>query len=265
MIFMLIDTPNHIIKRPTTSKPTIDENVKVVTILFSDTISFLKHNNFRYTFVISLLTKIHHKLMYSHWKNFENLPLECIVNMCLLFKGVRNIIQIDISYYDKQETLECINKFLEYYDQHIIKYRDVQENIIVYLKTNQAKLEKKLTTIGSGFIVNAFRNTKFADVLDPIFYQSKGKFPDIFNKHRIVQVSINVLNENSCGAILIQMCDVNINKHVKKLYKHFHYLSKCIEDIDSNLQTTLTFHTKPGLWKNSAELIARRYHQIDHV
>ena len=113
--------------------------------------------------------------------------------------------------------------------------------------------------------MNAFRTTKFADILDPIFYKSKGNFPEILQKKRIVQVSINVVHEKLCGAILIQMCDIKIDKHLKKLYSHFHFLSKCIEEIDPNLQTTLTFHTKPGLWKESTELVVKEYHKLNHI
>tara|TARA_Y100000741_G_scaffold133490_1_gene100518 strand:+ start:7415 stop:7972 length:558 start_codon:yes stop_codon:yes gene_type:complete len=185
--------------------------------------------------------------------------------MCLLFKEVRAIFQIDITYYNNEETKKCIDRFLCFCDKQIIKYRDTQENIVVYLKKNQEKVERKLVRIGNGFIVNALCKASFADILDPIFYQSKGKLPDIFYKKRVVQVSINIVNEKSCGAILIQMCEVKIGRYIKALYKHFHYLSKCIEEIDPDLQTTLTFHTKPGLWKESPELVSRQYYKLNHI
>ena len=205
------------------------------------------------------------RTVYSAWKDYDELPIECLINMCLLLNGKRNIIQFDITFYDDQTTKDCIDDFLEFCDEQIIKYRDIQDNIVIYLKKNREKIEKQLLGIGNGYIMNAFRTTKFADVLDPIFYKSKGNFPEIFKKKRIVQVSINVIHEKSCGAILIQMCDINIGKHLKKLYSHFHFLSKCIEEIDPHLQTTLTFHTKPGLWKESAELVVKEYHKLNHI
>ena len=39
--------------------------------------------------------------------------------------------------------------------------------------SNKEKIEKQLIGIGNGYIMNAFRTTKFADILDPIFAVSK--------------------------------------------------------------------------------------------
>ena len=203
---------------------------------------------------------------YKKWKHKKDLPIECLINMMLLLRDVRSVIQFDISYYTdenvKQNVIQFVNSCFTTYN--IVVHEDSLENIIIYLEKNKVKIEKKLCKIGKGVLENAFRTSKFADVLDKNFYETKGRFPFIFKKKRISQVSFQVFDQNKSGVLLTKMCSMQIGNSLPALYKYFVYLSKEIESIDSTLQTSFTIHTKPGLWKKSAELIIDSY-RVLHV
>lgn len=195
---------------------------------------------------------------YNKWKDEPYLPIECLINMVLLYKKKRTIIQFDISYYDNPKVKSRIKHFTASC-RGIVKRRDASNNIVVYLKEKQESIERKLFEIGKGVIEDAFRTAAFADMLDPIFYECKGPFPAVLNKPRAVQVLINVIkDEREVGAVLIVMCDLNVRSYTERLFAHFLKLSKEIEKIDSTLQTSLMYYTKPGPWKESPEYVASR-------
>lgn len=200
--------------------------------------------------------------LYQQWKDVGNLPIECLVNMMLLYRGQRNVVQFDITYYTSPKVRSTIEMFLGEC-KNVIRRRDTNGNVIVYLTSTQRKVEAHLKRIGKGVIENAFRTAEFADMLDPQFYASKGRLNTLFQKPRVVQVLINVIkDEQNAGPILIQMCNVRLAKHTASLYNRFRSLSRQIESIDPSLQTSLTFHTKPGSWKQSPELVVSRYKQL---
>ena len=200
--------------------------------------------------------------LYNKWKSDENLPLECLINIMFLYKGHRDIVQFDITYYESKKVRDKILEFVGSLN-NIIRRKDSSGNIVVYLKNKQEQVENKLLKIGKGSIDGAFRTSEFADMLDPVFYTLKGQWPSIFNKNRIVQVSINIIHPSGrTGAILIQMSNVRIGRKIPAVYNYFIKVSKLIEDIDSSLQTSFIFHTKPGLWKKSPELVVGKYKQL---
>ena len=205
--------------------------------------------------------------LYNKWKNNENLPLECLINIMFLYNEHREIVQFDITYYESKKVRDTILEFVDSLTKNrinpIIKRKDSNGNIVVYLKEKQEQVEKKLLKIGKGSIDGAFRTSEFADMLDPVFYSLKGKFPSIFNKNRIVQVSINIIDlSGRTGAILIQMSNVRIAQKIPLVYNYFIKVSKHIEEIDSSLQTSFMFHTKPGLWRKSPELVVSKYKEL---
>lgn len=191
--------------------------------------------------------------LYNSWKDVEYLPIECVVNMVLLHMEAREIIQFDVSYYEDEETKEAIQYFLRSL-RGTRTYTDGYGNIVVFLEKNREKVEEKLKRIGSGDVDKAFRTADFADMLDPEFYKSRADLTRIFKKGRAVQTSINVIRDEArSGALLVQMCDVDIQCHIQALYERFVQLSSHVQTVDPSLQTTLTFHTKPGRWKESPE------------
>ena len=121
-------------------------------------------------------------------------------------------------------------------------------------------IEEELKKIGNGDVNCAFRTAGFADMLDAEFYACKADLSSIFEKDRAVQVSINIIkDEQKSGPILVQMTDTNLKDHLVRLHEIFMEFSKQVEEIDNTLQTSLTFHTKPGLWKNTPELYVSCY------
>ena len=199
---------------------------------------------------------------YRKWKNEEFLPIECLINMVLLYRKKRNIVQFDISYYDDPNIKSTVRRFAASC-RRIVRRSDTSNNIVVYLKEKQHAIETRLRKIGGGNIDAAFRTAEFADMLDPIFYACKGEFPSVLYKPRIMQVLINVIqDERKMGAILVVMCDMNIKSHTERLYSHFARLSRQIEAIDKQLQTNLMFSTKPGTWKDSPEYVVSRMRRL---
>ena len=81
-------------------------------------------------------------VLYNTWSTCENLPIECLVNMVLLYNEQRNIIQIDTTYYNKEQN-ECVQLFLSKCTGIVVK-KDSHENNIVYLDT--ALLEAEFGT-----------------------------------------------------------------------------------------------------------------------
>ena len=120
---------------------------------------------------------------YNKWKNDEWLPIECLINTMLLYKGYRNIVQFDITYYDTYDARERIQEFADSC-VNVIQQQDSRGNIVMYLKTKQDQIERKLLKIGNGNINDAFRTSGFADMLDSNFYTLKGQFPSIFKKKK---------------------------------------------------------------------------------
>ena len=199
---------------------------------------------------------------YNDWKDDKWLPIECLINTMLLCKGYRDIVQFDITYYDTLNARERIQEFANSC-KNVIQQQDSRGNIVMYLREKQKQIERKLLKIGNDDIHNAFRTSEFADMLDSNFYTLKGPFPSIFKKNRIVQVSINVIHPSGrTGSLLIQMSNKQISPKIPKVYKHFMKLSKQIEEIDSSLQTSFTFHTKPGLWRESPEMVVAKYKKL---
>lgn len=197
-------------------------------------------------------------VLYNTWSTCVNLPIECLVNTVLLYNEQRNIIKMDTTYYNKEQK-ECVQFFLSKCTGIIIK-KDFHENNIVYLEKNKMEIEIELKKLGCGEVECAFRTPGFADMLDAHFYSCKADLSSIFDKNREVHVSINVIqSEEKSGPILFQMTDTCLENHLVELYERFNIISKKVEEIDNNLQTSLTFHTKPGPWKNTPELFVSRY------
>ena len=122
-------------------------------------------------------------ILYNKWKNDDTLPLECLINTIFIYKEYRDIVQFDTTYYESRKVRNKIAEFVDSLN-NIIKREDSSGNIIVYLQKKQEEIENKLRRIGKGSIDGAFRTSKFADMLEPVFYTLKGRWPSIFQKKR---------------------------------------------------------------------------------
>ena len=192
--------------------------------------------------------------MFERWKDNETVPIECLFNMMLLFLSQRQIVQLDISYYDDGQA-EAVRKFVATYANLIRTHEDKSRNIIIYLRSRAEETEKELINIGGGELGRAFHTAGFATLLDPRFYQCKGDLKTLFVTENLVRVSIEVvLNSRRMGAILVQMCTPTQLKSVSnEIYSRFEEVSRALGVINPKLQTFMNFYTKPGDWKNPSQ------------
>lgn len=195
---------------------------------------------------------------YKKWH--QRLPIECAVNLALLHKEYRRIIQIDMSYYNsselRAEIRSCVGEMTG-----VESRIDSCGNLVLYLSKHKVEIEKCLCEIGDGKVDDAFRTAAFADLLDQQFYENKGDLTRIFTTTRVIKVSINVIKDaTDSGALMVQMCDTDLQTH--NLYARFLQVSNEVEKLDPSLQTTLTFHTKPGLWKDTPDYWVDRHRKL---
>ncbi len=206
------------------------------------------------------------RAFYDACKDNTILPIECVVNMALLFEGVRRVVQFDTTFYTDPSIRKSVIVFADSCEATgvVVTRRDACGNVVVYLATARVEVEHELMLLSGGEanVECAFRTLGFADILDPVFYACKGDFPGVLEQEGAVQVSINVIrNEGSSGALLVQMCDAT-GVHAHTLYAHFLRVSRAVKDLDPALQTTLTFHTKSGTWRASPEYVVDTYRAL---
>ena len=199
------------------------------------------------------------QIFYNRWKH--DLPIEYVVNICLLLSKRRNVIQLDV---DKHLSILSLSAVLTELSENVIRHYDSYGNIILYLVSNKTWIEKKLVEIGNGEISKAFRTGRFADLLDRDFYHCRAPFPAILGRSA-TKVMIHVIqSETRSGSILTQMT-VRRPRQLWKLYKRFLEITSYIESIDPALQTSLTFYTKPGTWCKGPEYNIGTYRTLPKV
>ena len=204
--------------------------------------------------------------MYEKYK-LSIIPLECLINLCLLLKKFRTLIQYDRFLYTK-EIWSLINKMIHAKElSSIVSIRaDEKGNVIVYIKN------KKIDEI----ISRESYSEAFGKFLDP-FYRCR--FEGIYTSENLSRIAINVLGpvsgknkmgegkidkkENYIGPILVQMCTpTDLSRKINIIVSRYKEYQKVIKDIDTNLQVQLEVYTKPGLWKDSPSFITTNLKQI---
>ena len=195
--------------------------------------------------------------IYNKYKTNDSIPIECLINICLLLNGIRKIIQFD-KYLYNNTIWNNIKLFLN--DPIINKYLVITtdklengKNIVIYVKNN------KLTTE----IQNKGLSNIFGNMLDTDFYKHC-EFDRDKKKTYISRVSINVIgpvnpgingqilrHKNYFGQILLMECKSSeLEKNIKHIYNRFEDYKKYIWNIDKNLQLTLEIYSKNGIWEN---------------
>ena len=205
------------------------------------------------------------KTIYDKYKFNNNIPIECLVSICLLLKGHRNIIQYDRYLY----TLQQWNNITKLLNDNIftingnkmIKLTKKKNDIVVYL-------DKKITSQIEEFGIDSVIDSN----LDIKFYSNC-----VYNtnklKSNISRVSINVIGpvengdvvnnktrladlklqkkQNYFGQLLLMECNENeINNNIKKIVERFNDFKLYIWEIDPNLQLSLEIYAKNGIWEN---------------
>ena len=155
-------------------------------------------------------------------------------------------------------------------DKLIIDYicciNDLKGNIIMYIKNE--KIKNLIETEG-------LYSNKFGKLLDTKFY--KCNFKNVYTKKNLVKVSINVIGPvsgnlkngfiqkktNNIGSILIQMCsEKDIIKYITKIYQRFYEYQKMIWCIDKNLQLSLDYTVKNGLFRNQPSFFTKKLKRV---
>lgn len=186
--------------------------------------------------------------MYAAWKG-SAVPVECLVNIELLRKHHRRVVQIDMTYYSCM-TQNVVRSFLDQLND-VVVYKDVYGNFILHLASTPLTCDVLQQNI--------------LQHLDPIFYKCAAAFPEVFEHENIARVSLNVVqDEYRCGALLVMMCRLDEVKW-DELHAHFRTVAGWVADVDSTLQLTLTTHYTPGLWKNCNEFVPERHRRLPRV
>lgn len=199
---------------------------------------------------------------YDSWKRNKHLPLECLVNAALLYAKQRAVVQFDITYYDKASTRRTVAEFASQLPDVVLR-RDSSKNIVVYLTSMAPRIEAKLKQ-HDGTVEGGFQSTSFALMLDKQFYVCTDTVKAVLKRPGPVRASIDVIADcEKIGAILVQMCSrKGVEPYVAQLYARFLSISRVLERIDPELQTKLTFYTKPGMWKESPEYVPCKLHEL---
>lgn len=199
---------------------------------------------------------------YASWKKEPHLPIECLVNTALLYAKERSIVQFDMTYYDDPVVRATVTDFASQL-RDVVMRRDAAGNIVVYLTSMAPHIEERLRQC-DGTVEGGFRSTAFAHLLDGQFYVCTDDVHQVLKHPGPVRAGIHIIaNSKKMGAILVQMCSRDgLTPHVSQLYSRYLSISRTLETLDPELQTELTFYTKPGMWKESPEYVSRELHQL---
>jgi hypothetical protein len=191
------------------------------------------------------------------------LPIECVVNVMLLYAEVRLVVQLDVTFYTDARTIDAIHSFVRRCPDVCTRY-DAMGNVVLYLEAQRVRVERRLKRIGRGDPDAAFRTTKFGAMLDSVFYACETAFPAVLLRPRVVQVSVSVVqSECKAGPLLVKLCSRrSASRDAQALHRHFLRISRAVEALDASLQTVLSFHTKPGYWKATPEYVPASYRTL---
>lgn len=197
--------------------------------------------------------------LYEKWKAHPHLPIECLVNVMLLYREARPIVQLDNTYYPSKAVRDAVEAFVREC-KGVVARKDASGNDVLYLSRCAARIEDVLRSVSSdGTVEGAFQTTAFSRLLDPQFYVSKHTVRRVLKHPNVVRVAINVIqSETKSGALLVQM-SFPTSVCAAKVYARYRSISRVLESIDPALQTSLVFYSKPGMWKDSDEYVVKRY------
>ena len=203
--------------------------------------------------------------VYEKHKLNNNIPIECLISICLLLNGDRRIIQYDRYLYTLKQwngIKQLLNdKLFTINGSKIIKLTTQKNDIIVYLDNN---LTSQIKELGINNVIESNLDTKFYNNCE----YNTNKL-----KNNISRVSINIMGPvetgdvvnninklkdlqlkrktNYFGQLLLMECNDNeINRNIKNILDRFYHFKKNVWKIDTNLQLSLEIYTKNGIWEN---------------
>tara|TARA_B110001450_G_scaffold241572_1_gene251158 strand:+ start:737 stop:1297 length:561 start_codon:yes stop_codon:yes gene_type:complete len=184
------------------------------------------------------------------------------VNAALLYARQRPVVQFDVTYYDKPIVRKTVTEFASQLTDVVVRH-DSSNNIVVYLTSAAPRIEARLKQ-RDGTVEGGFQSTTFALMLDGQFYVCTDVVGAVLQRPGPVRVGIHVIaGRKKTGAILVQMCGRHaLRPHVSQLYARLLSISRALEKLDPQLQTELTFYTKPGMWKESPEYVPHELYEL---
>ena len=195
--------------------------------------------------------------MYVKYSLLECLPVESIVNLCLLLRGRRKLIQFDHYLYNKGEwgaILEMLND--PALSGHIFVHNHKNDKLVF----TDAAMNKESTAALS------------QNYLDSDFYSGCTYDPS-HSKVRVTRVAIGVIGPVQEGNVVdglvklkdLKLCKSNayvgqlllmecseddLDQNVHKVYQCFCKYKRYVWEIDPRLQVTLEFYSKSGAWED---------------
>lgn len=198
------------------------------------------------------------------------LPIECRVNLELLLRGVRRIVQFDTTYYARRPCfVSNVCMLLDDMEDRLHAFDDAMGNIIVVNKHDASIVRELMHMSKDGTVEGAFQTPEFAKLLDSEFYIGHDA-SEWKEAPRCAQVSMQVMDgahgsstETQIGSILVQMCPfATLAAHMPAIYARYEELSKVVAELQPGLQAFLVVHTKGGAWKDSPEWALATAHRL---
>lgn len=204
--------------------------------------------------------------LFQRWH--RTVPLDGLINVCLVLSGTRTIAQFDATYHD-EGTNTSMEQFLASVRAWAMVRRDKCGNWVVYLNTGADAVEQRLLAISSdGTVEGAFQSAAFARILDPLFYfPCRNPWNTLFETEQdLLRVSVHVIDPTTgrSGALMMQMASRAVLRRANALYERFDALTRAVrKHVDESLHMTLHFHAKPGAWKDDCTDLFPWYAPLD--
>jgi hypothetical protein len=194
---------------------------------------------------------------YEHWRSAA--PVECAVNVALLLRGVRRVVQLDMTYYDTA-TRARVDAFVAHVLAHTpcVALRDAAGNVILCLRADAAAVDAA---------VDAADSVAFSRMLEEDFYVCTATVAEtLLRGDAVVRVSIDVAHDGRAGPLLVQMLPrADAAAHLAQVHACFERYVQRLQEFDPELHMTLTVYTKPGAWHTGLEYAARTLAPLPRV
>ena len=195
--------------------------------------------------------------VYAKYRLANCLPVEIVVNLCLLLRGRRKLVQFDRYLYNDNEWTAILQ---------LLSAPALTDHIFVRNHKND-----KLVFTDAAMNVESTAALS-QDYLDTDFYSSC-TYDDSHSKVRVTRVAIGIIgpvNEGDVVGGLVQLEDLklcrkkgyvgqlllmecseeDLARNVHKVYDCFSKYKRYIWEIDPLLQVTLEFYCKSGAWED---------------
>ena len=205
---------------------------------------------------------------YVRWREDARVPIECSVNVMMMYKELRRVVQVDVTYYCcyPPTTMSAVEEMVaSLSEDEVVRRTDHSGNIVLYLSKNRESVERQLRSWSlDGTVEGGFQSVQFSRLLDPHFYVATAPLETVLAHTHLYRVSVDVIYDGRAGALLVQMLfPTMLDHHVSSLFRRFHALKARIQDVDPLVHCSLTMYTKTGDWRTGPEYAPRSLARLD--